>query len=108
MTWLNNIRCDPDAVELHAGCPSSGGSLSTKRSSGSIICQFLVLHVLYKYCVKQILHCRAVPPNCSAQSADTASASCINLSIKGRGAEIEVSKQAWLPSLMQWHFAVRV
>lgn len=93
VTLLNNsIRPDPDPVELHEEHPSSGDSLSTNRSSGSVISQFLIFHVLYKYCVKQILHCRAVPPNCSAQSPDTASASCINQSIKGRGTETEVSR----------------
>lgn len=67
-------------------------SPSQQRSLGSVVCHFLILRVLYKYCGKQILHCRAVPPNCSAQSPDTASASCINQSIKGRGAEMEVDR----------------
>lgn len=52
VTLLNNIRPDPDAVELHEGCPSSGDSLSTE------IFKMCHLPVLNPSCALQIL-CKA-------------------------------------------------
>lgn len=108
MTLLKSIRPDPDAVELQEGCPSRGDSLLTKRSLGSVICQFLILHVLYKCCVKQILHCRAVPQIVLHSQLTLLLPRASTWARRGEEQEWRWAEQAWLPSLLPWDFAARV